>query len=90
MPLEDIGAIEALFAGTTAARAETTDHCAFVVCESMPILVVFPSKALDMVFAGRDRAFLWPLILMREHVCFEVFDLPAAGWYRADALVLVG
>ena len=44
----------------------------------MPVLVVFAGKAFGVVLAGRDWTLFWPLVLVSEHVRFEVFEVSAA------------
>jgi hypothetical protein len=58
MSLEDICTVEGLFCRRSGTRAKTAHHGAFVVCESMPVLIVLPTKAFDMIIASLDRAFL--------------------------------
>jgi hypothetical protein len=38
-----------------------------------------------VVLAGWDGALLWPLVLVSEHVRFEVFEVSAACRVRAEA-----
>ena len=74
MALEDVGAVEALFRGGAGARAETAYHCALVVGQGVAVLVVLAGKALDVVLAVQDRALLWSLGLVSQHVGFQVFE----------------
>jgi hypothetical protein len=74
MSLEDICAVEGLFCRRSGTRAETTYHGAFVVCESVPVLVVLPTKAFDVIIACLDGAFLGPLILVGEQMGFQVLE----------------
>lgn len=85
--LEHIGAVEALLRRRAAARTETTDHSALVMCESVSVLVVLPGKALGVVLAGGDGALLGPLVLVGEHVRLEVLEDTAALWKWAQALL---
>lgn len=89
MSLEDIGAVKALLGGSARAGAETADHGTFVVRESVPVLVVLPCEALDVVLAGLNWALLRSLRLMSEHVCLQVLERPTAVGNRADALLPV-
>ena len=48
--------------------------------EGMPILVVLAGEALDVIVASLNRALLWSLVLVSQHVCFQVFkDLSTLG-----------
>lgn len=87
MSLEDIGTVEALLCSRSTARAEAADHSALVVSESVPVLVVLPGEALDVVFAGRDRALLWPFVLVGKHVCLQVLEHASALGEWAETLL---
>ena len=89
MSLEDISAVEALLRRSTRAGAETADHCAFVVGQGMPVLVIFARKSLDVVLASLDRTLLRTLGLMGEHVSLQVLEGTTAIWDWADSLLLV-
>ena len=78
MPLEDVGAVEALLRCAARAWAEAAYHGALVVGKSVPVLVVLPCKAFGVVLARRDRALLWSLVLVGEHVCLQVLEVSAA------------
>ena len=82
MSLEDIGTIEALFSRAATAWTETAHHCAFVVCQGMSILVIFPREAFRVILACRDWTFLRPLVLVCEHVRLQVLDMATACCYR--------
>jgi hypothetical protein len=79
MALEDVCAIEGFLGSATRARAETADHVAFVVSEGMALAVVFACETFAVVFAPDDGAFFRTLVLMGEHVSFEVAEFLAAG-----------
>ncbi len=51
----------------------------------MPVLVVFPSKAFDMIFACLNRALFGTFVLVCEHVGFQVLEYFAAVWICATA-----
>ena len=89
MSLEDISTIEALFSSGARARAEAADHGALVVRQGVPVLVVLARKALDVVLACLDGALLGAFRLVREHVCLQVLERPAAVWDWADTLFLI-
>lgn len=89
MSLEDISAVEALLCGAAATRTEAADHGTFVVSEGMSVLVVLASKALCVVLACRYWALLWTLVLVCEHMCLEILDMPSACRNRAKTLVRV-
>lgn len=44
------------------------------MCECVAILVILPCETLRVVFAGRDRAFLWSFSTVCEHVRLQVFE----------------
>ena len=85
MALEDIGAVEALLRRGAGAGAETAHHGAFVMCESVPVLIIFACKALGMVLAGLNWALLWALGEMGEEMGLEVLEDLAAIRVRADS-----
>lgn len=87
MPLEDIGAIEALLCGASTARAEAADHRSLVMGEGVSILVVLPSETLGVVFTSRNRALLGSLVLVSEHVSLQVLHMSTAGCDGAQAFV---
>ena len=70
MSLEDISAVERLLSRRTGPRTETADHGTLVVCQGMSVLVILPCETLKVIFASSDRALLWSLILVSEHVSF--------------------
>ena len=55
--------------------------------EGMPVLIIFPCEAFEVVFASGDRALLRPLILVSKHVCLEIFEHTTAFWKRAKAFL---
>lgn len=55
--------------------------------ESVSVLVVFSCKSLEVVLAGCDRALLWSLILMSEHMCLQVLEYASTFWDGAKTLV---
>lgn len=58
--------------------------------ESMPIFIVLSGKAFDVVLTRHDGTFLWPLIHMREHMCFKILkDLAAFGVWTPSLLGLI-
>lgn len=85
MSLEDVCAVEALLRRAARARAERTDHRPLVVRQGVSVLVVFACETFGVVLAGWDGALLWPLVLVSEHVRFEVFEVSAACRVRAEA-----
>jgi hypothetical protein len=86
--LENIGPVKGLLGGRARARAESTHHGTLIVGQGMPVLVVFASKAFDVVLTREDGAFLGSLRLMRKHVGLEVLEgLPAIGM-RTSLLLL--
>lgn len=54
----------------------------------MPILIIFASKAFDMIIARLNRAFLGSFIFVCEHVCFQIFEHLAAIWEGTTAFLL--
>jgi hypothetical protein len=52
----------------------------------MPVLVILSRKALEVIFASRDWALLWPLILVSEHMCLQILEDTTAFWKRAKSL----
>lgn len=74
MPLEDICAIKALLCRRAATRAKATNHSTLVVSKGVSVLVILSCKSLDVIFAGRDWALLWPLVLVSKHMCLEVLE----------------
>ena len=87
MALEDVGTVEALFRCGSWAWTETANHSTLVVGKSVSVFVIFPCKSLDVVFAGCDRALLWSLILVSEHVCLQILENTSAFWDRAKTLL---
>lgn len=85
MSLEDVCAVEALLRRAARARAERTDHRPLVVRQGVSVLVVFACETFGVVLAGWDGALFWPLVLVSEHVRFEVFEVSAACRVRAEA-----
>jgi hypothetical protein len=86
MSFENVGAVEALLSRRPAPRAEAADHRPFVVCECMPVLVVLPCEAFNIVLARGDGALFRPLIQVGEHVCFQVLEDSAAFRKKAKSL----
>lgn len=86
--LEDVGTIEGLLRSRAGAWAEAADHCAFVMCEGVTVLVILASKALCVVLAGLNGALLRPLSLVSEHVGLEVLEGLAAVGIGASLLLL--
>jgi hypothetical protein len=85
--LEDIGTVERLLVGGPRAGTEATHHCSFVVGQGVPVLIVLPREPFDVVVTCLDWALLGTLILMRQHVCFQVFeDLSTVGIGAASLL----
>lgn len=74
MSLEDISAIERLLGRRSRAWTETTDHCSFIMSQCMPVFVVLSGKTLDVVVTSLNRAFLWSLVLVGEHMSFQVLE----------------
>ena len=87
MPLEDIRTVKALLSRAARAWTETAYHGSLVVCQCVAVLVVLAREAFSVVFASRDRTLLGALILVCEHVCLEVFEVPATCRVWAEALV---
>jgi hypothetical protein len=85
MSLKDVRAVEAFLGCRARAWTKRADHRPFVVRQGVSVLVVFAGKAFGVVFAGRDGALFWPLVLVGEHVRFEVFEVSAACRVRAEA-----
>jgi len=48
--------------------------------QSVSVLVVFARKALGVVFAGLNGAFLRPFGLVCQHVRFQILEDSAAFW----------
>jgi hypothetical protein len=78
MSLEDVRAVEALLGRATRAWAEAAHHRAFVVRQCVSVLVVLACETFSVVLACGDRALLRALILVCEHVCLEVLEVPPA------------
>ena len=87
MSLEYVRTIEALLSRATGAWAEAAYHGSLVVRQCVPVLVVLAREALSVVFASRDRTFLWALVLVCEHVRLEVLEVPATCGVWAEAFV---
>jgi len=87
MPLENICSVEALLSRAAGAWAETTHHSSLVVCQCVAVLVVLARETFGVVFARRDRTLLRALILVCEHVCLEVLEVPSTCGVWAEALV---
>jgi hypothetical protein len=83
MALEDVGAVEALLGRGARPGAEAAHHRTLVVGQCVAVLVVLASESLDVVLACLDRALLWPLILVREHMGLEILEDTAAFGNRA-------
>jgi hypothetical protein len=66
--LEDICSVERLLVGGPRARAKRAGYGALVVRQSVAVLVVLASKALDVIFAAFDGTLLRPLLLVGEHM----------------------
>lgn len=87
--LEDVRSVERLLGGRARAGTETTHHCPFVVGQGVSVLVVLSCKTFDVVVTGLNRALLWPLSLMGQHVRLQVFEgFPAVGMWAS--LLLLG
>jgi hypothetical protein len=86
MSLEDVCAVKALLRRASRTGAEAAHHRSFVMRQGVSVLVVFAGEALGVVLAGRDGALFRPLVLVGEHVRFEVFEVSAARRVRAEAL----
>jgi len=83
--LEDICTVEGLLTGSARARAETTNNGSLVVSsDEMSIAVILSGKATLVELASRDRTLLRTLVLVREHVCFQVFVKLATVWVWAS------
>lgn len=39
----------------------------------MSVLVIFARETLDVIIAGLDRALLWSLVLVGQHVSLQIF-----------------
>ena len=87
MPLEDIRTVEALLSRAARAWTETAYHGSLVVRQCVAVLVVLAREAFGVVFASRDRTLLRALILVCEHVCLEVLEVPSTCGVWAEALV---
>lgn len=74
MPLEDVCSVEALLSGRAGARTKTTHHRSLVVSQSVSVLVILTSEALEVVLACDDGAFFRSLRLVRQQVRFQVFE----------------
>ena len=74
--LEDVGAIETLFRVRPRSGTETTDHRSLIMCQGMTVLVVFASEAFLVIVARYDRTLLRSLRLMRQHVSFQILEVP--------------
>ena len=85
--LEHVCTVEALLGGGSGVRTEATDHGALVVGKGVPVLVVLAGKPLSVVLAAGDGAFLRSLILVRQHVRFQVLVDLAAVREGASALL---
>jgi hypothetical protein len=57
------------------------------MCECVPVLVILPCEAFDIVLARSDWALLRPLVLVGEHMCLQVFEDSAAFGKRAKSLL---
>lgn len=87
MSLEHVRTVEALLGRAARAWAEPAYHGSLVVCQCVPVLVVLAREALCVVLASRDRAFLWALVLVCEHVRLKVLEVPATCGVWAEAFV---
>jgi hypothetical protein len=85
--LEHICAVEALLSRAAGAWTESADHSSLVVRQGMPVLVILAGEALSVILASRDRTLLRALVLVCEHVRFEVLEVPAARGVWAEAFV---
>ena len=88
VPLEHIGAVEALFSGRAAVGAEVAHHGALVMRERVPAAIVLPREAFDVIRTRHDRALFGALRLVREHVGFQIADDTAAVDIWTPALLL--
>lgn len=86
--LEDVGTVKGLLRSRAGAWAEAADHCAFVVCEGVTVLVILASKTLCVVLAGLNGALLRTLSLVSEHVSLQVLEGLAAVGIGASLLLL--
>lgn len=91
MAFEDVRAIEAFLRSGTRTGAKPAYHRALVMGQGMTILVVFPSKAFQMILASEDWTLFRPLRLMRQHVSFEILEQSAAlrVWTSAPFLAFI-
>lgn len=89
MSLEHVCSVEALLRSASTPRTEPTHHCAFVVCQGMPVLVILSREAFDVILAGRDRTLFRPRLLVRKHVCLEILEVTAAGGNWAETFVRI-
>lgn len=87
MPLEDVCTVETLFGRAARAWAETAHHSALVVSQGVAVLVILPGKALGMILACGNWALLRALILVSEHMCLQVLEVPATSRVWAKALI---
>lgn len=71
---EEVCTTKRLFCGRTTTRTKATDHSTFIVTQSMTILVVLPSKSLDVIITGLNRAFFRSFVLMSHYMRFEIFE----------------
>ena len=70
MTLEDVGSVEAFLGSRAGSRAESADHVALIMSQSVAVLVVLASKAFMVVSTRGDWALLWSLRLVGEHMRF--------------------
>lgn len=88
MTLKYVGAIKGFLCCRARAWAKPAHHCAFVMGQCVPILIVFASKPFVVVVASRDRTFLGSFGLMCEHMCFQIFKESATVWFWATISLL--
>lgn len=88
MTLEYVGAIKAFLCCRARARAKPAHHCAFIMGQCVPILIVFASKPFVVVVASRDRTLLGSFRLMCEHVCLQILEKSATVWIWATISLL--
>lgn len=74
MSLEDIGTIEALFHMSASVVAEPTDHGSFVMCQGVPVPVVFAGKPFLVVSTTVEWALFWSHGPVCEQVGSEIFE----------------
>lgn len=56
--------------------------------QGVAVLIIFPRETLDVVVASLDRALLWSLILVSQHVCLEILEHLSTIRISASSLLL--